>query len=135
MTTLNAFRYVNWPPVVSQYLGPARNLQRASIGLNTAGDNTVIPAPGTNRYIHIVHLVLQNVSTSQLTVILKDGIFAMNGTGYLLNPNGGAFTFDGGPMTEYILSANAAFIINLSAAQQLNGIVVYYVTTGESGGF
>lgn len=109
--------------------GTSKTIVRAAINTAAAGDNTIIAAPATGA-IHITHLTMQNTSAAPSTVILKNGAAAMNGTGYLLNASGGNYTFDapGGPGSGDITLSNAsAFVINLSAANQLNGHVLYWV--------
>lgn len=118
-----------WPvQVVSR-----RTLVVASINLSASGDNTVIAAPGSGSFIHLVHLDLQNTGTVSQTAIVKNDATAINGAGALLNPYGGGYTFDGEVgLRELVLADNAPLKVNLSATPaggNVIGTAIYYVAT------
>ncbi len=100
-------------------------VKKAEIDIATADDNEIIAAV-TGKSIVITHMsILNNVGTSQ-TVIFKDGATSINGSGFALAGNGG-YTFDApGGVHVIRLSASTAFNINLSAATNLSGYVIYY---------
>lgn len=123
-------------PIVSTTAGTTKTITRASIDIATSGDNTIISAPGSGNRIKIIAYKLQNTSDTDLTVILKTGSTSINGDGFLL---GGTATTANAPMMdsfnapggvgqgELVLGDNEAFVINLSAAKQVSGFVIYRV--------
>jgi hypothetical protein len=123
-------------PIVSTTAGTTKTITRASIDIATSGVNTVIAAPGGGNRIKIIAYKIQNTSDTDLTVILKSGTTAINGDGFLL---GGTATTANAPMMdtffapggvgqgEIVLGDNEAFVIDLSAAKQVSGYVIYRV--------
>ncbi len=96
---------------------------RAEIDIASSGNNTIITAinPG---HIEIDHINLIPTGGAN-TVILRDGSTQI--ASYAFDDNQG-FAFDNAsgdaPLT---LSNNSAFVINLSAATQVSGFVLYRV--------
>lgn len=122
-------------PVNTKDAGLSKTVQRASISIATSGDNSIISAPGGGLAIKIISLYIENTSDTDLTVILKSASTALNGAGYYiakpastlsLAPSFREFNAPGGVgQGEMVLGTNEAFQINLSAAKQLSGFVIY----------
>jgi len=107
-------------------IGPVGDPTKASISIAASGDNSVIAAPGVGNKIRILGLWAQNTDAASTTVILKDNATAINGAGWVIVTNG-FLPIIATPLTPLDLGNNAPFVINLSAAHQLSGIVVYTV--------
>lgn len=95
-----------------------------SISVSASGDTTVIAAPGAGRQIAISTIALHNPAATDNTVILRAGTSAINGTGFVLTPQA---TWTVTHRLPLVLPANTAFVINLGAATQINGYVVYHL--------
>lgn len=103
------------------------HLLKANISIATSGDNTIISAPGAGKRICIDHLNLKLAATAQ-TLQLKDGSTAYGGA-YPLAASEGLVVENGIKNKNGIitLSANSAFVINLSASAQVSGFVRYRI--------
>ena len=101
-------------------------LIKADIDISTSGDNTIIAAPsGTSEYIAIDFISF--IPDSAVTVQLKDGSTSYGGA-YSLAANQELSMYNPGDGDGVItLSANSAFVINLSAAVQTSGFVRYRI--------
>lgn len=108
--------------------GVLRTILRASINIAASGDTTVIAAPAGAIQTHILKYKVQNTSTSDTTIIYKDNATAINGLGFLLGSRASDdFDAPGGiGEGEILLTAAAPFVINLSAANQLSGYIIYW---------
>ncbi len=114
-------------PVLSA--GTRKTILFASIDVSASGSSPIIAAPTNGTAIKIVHLTLQNAGSTATNVEVLNGTTSLNGTGYALTANGGGYSFDapGGPgQGVIVLSADTALQLNLSAASQVNGWVLYY---------
>jgi hypothetical protein len=103
------------------------NLLKADISISTLGDNTIIAAPsGTSEYLVIDHINM--VPNSSVTIQLKDGSTSYGGA-YSLTASQGWVLENSVQNQEGIitLSANSAFVINLSAGVQVSGFVRYRI--------
>ena len=101
---------------------------RSEIDLSSSGDNTVISAPSSG-HIEIDHLNFLP-SAGANTIILKDG--STQWVSYALDDSQG-FTFDNTSGDNHIeLSETSAFVMNLSAATQVSGFVLYRVVGEKS---
>lgn len=123
-------------PLVTTTAGTTKTVTRASIDIVTSGDNSIISAPGGGSRIKIIAYKIQNTSDTDLTVILKTGVTSINGDGFLLGgtattanaPTMDTFYAPGGVgQGELVLGDNEAFNINLSAAKQVSGYVIYRI--------
>ena len=104
-------------------------LNKADINISTSGDNTIISAPGAGKYLAIDYIDL--LPTSAVTVQFKSGATAY----------GGPYPFDAKQATTkenamqnqdgvLTMADNASFVINLSAAIQVGGLVRYRIING-----
>jgi hypothetical protein len=103
------------------------NLLNAVISTSSSGDNSIIAAAGGTTCIRIHRVVIvNNVATAQ-AIIVKDGTTAVTGTMGLPSSIGGGLVLGDMPGTTplWVLSQNAAFTINLSAATSVGGFVTY----------
>jgi len=126
-------------PIVSTTAGTTKTVTRASIDIVSNGDNTIVAAPGSGNRIKIIAYKIQNTSDTDLTVILKTGAStSINGDGFILAKPGSSVYANLGSMDDFyapggvgqgelVLGDNEAFIINLSAAKQVSGYVVYRI--------
>lgn len=98
---------------------------RARININTAGDNTIISAPGEGKYIAIDHLHFIS-SGGTNAIILKDGSDII--ADYDFDDNQ-AFAFDNTnpDLNTLQMSTNSAFIINISNSLKVTGFVLYRI--------
>jgi len=91
----------------------------------SAGDNTLIAAPGSGVQIVISSLILQNESTTATTMILKAGSTAIM---RILGQNQGdglALVF---PAERCLaIGDNAALVLNLSGANSCGYSIIYYL--------
>lgn len=104
----------------------AETERKADINFSTAGDNTVIAAPGAGKRIRIDHL---NFLPAASTVIqLKDGSTSYGGP-YTLLASTLVFmentTLEEHGLIE--LSDNSAFVMNSTVATQMGGFVKYRI--------
>ena len=90
--------------------------QVADVNISSSGDNTIIAASAGNT-IRIVKLVL--AAQSPVAITLKDGSTAVFGPATLTSV---ALDNDNCPL---ILTSGNAFVINLGAAVQVGGYVMY----------
>jgi hypothetical protein len=101
-------------------------LEKADINISTSGDNTIIAAPDTGKYIAIDFI--QFLPTSAVTVQFKDG--STNYGGPLPLDAKQALTTENAMKNEhgvFTMSDNSAFVINLSSGVQVGGIVRYRI--------
>lgn len=91
----------------------------AAISINAATDNTVIAAPGTGKHLEIFHLTLIADRGYSVDVTLKNGASAISGAMDMqwLDTDFG--------VAPIIISDNTAFVVTLSAAVQVSGMVLY----------
>lgn len=78
---------------------------------DSSGDNTIISAPGEGRRLRVKYLVVQNVSTTDTTALIKWGSSTEHD--FLLAGKLGV-TIVGDLGNEWRLPANTALIVNLS---------------------
>jgi hypothetical protein len=104
---------------------PATTLTKLTGATSASGDNTLIAAPGAGSQIVITALILQNESSSATTLLLKAGSTAFlrvlcqnQGDGLALTPH---------PQHALALGANAALVLNLSAANATGYSIMYYI--------
>ncbi len=101
-------------------------LEKADINIASAGDNTIIAAPGAGKYIAIDSINM--VPNAAVIVQLKDGSTNYGGA-YSLTGNQG-FVLDNVMQNEHgiiTLSDNSAFVINEAGAVQVSGFVRYRI--------
>jgi hypothetical protein len=101
----------------------SNNLEKKSISLSASGDNIVIAAPSEG-YIAIEHINF--IPSSAVTVTIKDGDLEY---AYPLDAKQ-AFTIENSIGSEkgiITCKAKTAFILNLSSAVSVNGMVRYQV--------
>ena len=99
------------------------DLLTAVINISSSGDNTIIAAP-TEGYIAIDHINF--IPTTAVTITLNDG---NNEPAYPLDAKQ-AFTIENAilnPKGIITCKAGTAFIINLSAAVQVGGMIRYRI--------
>jgi hypothetical protein len=96
-----------------------------NVSFSTSGNQTLVAAPSAGG-IGIFGLVLVNAGASATTInFYLDGGTTVIGSTYLTNGGGGvSFQLIFHPKSPYFLTnAGTAFVINSSAAVQVNGIV------------
>ncbi len=101
-------------------------LEKADISINSAGDNTVIAAPGAGKYLAIDYL--QYMVNGSVTVQHKAGATAYGGS-YVLT-NGQSVTISNVMHNEHgviTMPDNTAFVINLSSPVQTSGFIRYRI--------
>ncbi len=114
-----------------------KQLTRVSISVAASGDTTIVAAQA-GRSIYVQYLELVNTSAVATTFIMKSGATAMNGAGYTLNA-GDQYIFNPLPQNvgegnvaqrrDLATASGAAFVINLSGANQHSGFALYSVET------
>ena len=92
----------------------------AKIDIATAITHEIIPAPGADIRLEIGFLFMKSSGTN--TVIIKDGATARTGAISEAAQSGEVLPMGSAPL---LLSANSAFNLTLSAAQQVSGLVNY----------
>jgi hypothetical protein len=102
-------------------IGVGYAVKRASISVASAGDNTAVAAVAATK-IRVYGLWLWSLSAN--TVILKSGANVLNGAGYNL-PAGGQWSFEPCAEAPLELGLNEALVLNLSAATNVSGIVIF----------
>lgn len=99
---------------------------RARINISSSGDNTIIAAPtGLGQYLEIDHIDFL-ASGGANTVTLKDGSTVISDYD-LLVAQGYTLDFNNVDRNKVVLSVNQAFILNLSAATKVQGLVLAQV--------
>lgn len=101
------------------------NYRKADINISTAGDNTLIAAP-TNPGNYLAIDFIAFFPTTAVNVQLKDGTTAYGGPLPLDAKQ--AVTWENAVHNEkgvITLSANQAFVMNLSSAVQVGGLIRY----------
>lgn len=101
-------------------------LEKADINIASAGDNTVIAAPGDGKYLVIDHINF--IASSTVTVQFKDGTTAYGGSYSLVQ--GQSVVLENSMQNEHgviTMSNNAAFVMNLSGAVQVSGFIRYRI--------
>jgi hypothetical protein len=101
-------------------------LEKADIAISTAGDNTIIAAPGDGKYIAIDFA--QYLPQQAVNVQYKDGSTNYGGLLYLSANQG--MTLENAMMNEHgviTLGNNSAFVMNLSGAVYVGGFVRYRI--------
>ncbi len=93
---------------------------------STAGDVTLIAAPGAGVRIVPVKVIVQNESATADTLILKDGSTAKMRMLAQNQGDGLVLDFSGGPY-RWKLAANAALVINKAQAVATGYSVGYYL--------
>ncbi len=101
----------------------AAELSTAIIDTDAAGDNTIIPGSGSNR-IAIHELGFRHSGVNPMTVRLRQGADPMMGPMTNFNPGDSFFRLAADKPWRR-LEPGRSFIINLSAAEQLSGYVLY----------
>lgn len=115
----------DWTLLLRAIANTSRTMQRIPISVAAAGDTVLIAAVADQRH-KIVEVDVQNPVATDNTVIFKDGAVNINGLGWALGEKQG-WSFEGDPgRREWVLEVNTAFNINLSAATQISGFVLYY---------
>lgn len=100
---------------------------RARINITTAGDNTIIAAPtGAGQYLEIDHIDFL-ASGGANTVTLKEGASTTISDYDLLAAQGYNLDFNNIDRNKIVLPVNTAFILNLSAATKVQGLVLAQV--------
>lgn len=98
----------------------------ADINISTSGDNTLISAPGAGHYLAIDFISF--VPSATVTVQLKNG--TTNYGGPLPMVASQPLTWENATRNEHgilTMSDNAAFVMNLSTAAQVGGIIRYRI--------
>jgi hypothetical protein len=100
----------------------SRDITRVRINASAAGDNVLIPPP--SRDLEILAIFLWNGVGIQ-TLILRDGITTV--LQQTNTPIGGGLLlgYAGAYQPHFIASAGNPFILNLSAATQVDGYIHY----------
>ncbi len=98
-------------------------LSTAIIDIAALGDNTIIPGSGTSRVV-IYEIGIRQSGANPMTVRLKQGADPLMGPMTNFNP-GDSFFRLGAEKPWRKLEPGRGFIINLSAAEQLSGYVLY----------
>lgn len=96
-------------------------ITRAQGTFNTSGDNTIVAAPGSGKFIAITYLHIQNESTTGTTSLIKHG--ATSVARVLLQTQAQMWwrEFE----CPMVLPANTALVVNLSGANSHNYTVEY----------
>ena len=100
-------------------------LTYTSGSVGTAGDNTLIAAPGTGNRIAITLFIIENNTNTATGLQLKDG--ATTQWTFVNNTIGDCFSCIFPKDQEWRLSANAALVLSLGAANQHFYNVSYFV--------
>lgn len=93
----------------------------------SSGDNTIITSPGAGLSIHITRLLIQNQTTTETTIILKDSI--SNKLPILAPTKGDGIAQVYSERSEIKLAQNNPLILNLSGANSISYSIGYYVGT------
>lgn len=88
--------------------------------LNTAADNTLVPAPGAGKRVVIEELVIQNEAATANTITVKNGTATMRRR--LLQTQGSDVT-----ISNRKLDMNKALVVTLSAATVVNYYLRYRI--------
>lgn len=112
-------------------LGGALPLRSSSVQLAatgsgaTAGDNTIIAAPGSGKQLAIHSFVIQNLSAEPTTMILKFG--SVQNFRFLAQTQGAHLAMVFPFWRELIGGDNQPLLLNLSGANSCGWGVLYYV--------
>ena len=90
-----------------------------------SGDNTVIAAPGAGLRLLLWHLDF--VVAAAVNVTLKSGAGTSLSGAYPFQAAGGSFSQDYPAHAPLAMGTNLAFIINLSGAVSLQGLMIYTI--------
>lgn len=126
------------PPVINsngggQYIVGCNN--SATIALSASGDSQIIAAPGAGLAIHICHVDFIS-NSSGINVQMEYGTGSNCGTGkntiglpgaYSMNQVGSGINIGTGLGELFQLPAATAYCLNLSGADNLNGLVSYTI--------
>lgn len=102
------------------------NQVKADINISSSGDNTIIAAPGSGKFLAIDFITL--LPTTAVTVQLKSG--STNYGGPLPLDAKQPFTFENAtrhPNGVITCADNEAFVVNLGSAVQCGGFVKYRI--------
>lgn len=101
------------------------NLLTAAISNNTNGDNTIVAAPGAGLRLLVWHVDL--VAAAAVNVTLKSGAATSLSGAYPLQAAGSSMALDFPAHAPLPIGTNLAFIINLSSATFIYGLVLYTI--------
>lgn len=104
---------------VQAMLEATRTISSAAVSASSSGDNTLIAAPGSGKQLWILKLFIAAARGSEVDMILKSGSTAKTGT---MQIDSLAADLD---FTPIKCGTNEAFVLNLSAAVAVAGIVLY----------
>jgi hypothetical protein len=91
------------------------------------GDNSIIPAPGANRRIVLVDVMLQNRSAVATLIKLTNGVGGAQIEGVFCQNQGDGLAWSYPPDARPKLSVNTALVANLSGANACGVTIHYYV--------
>lgn len=113
-----ALDYVSAAPTRQSLLDPS-DLSRTIVNTASSGDNTIVAAvSGQTTRVHRMRLY----SVSAITIIVKRGSTTLE---TILIAAGGWFSLEFSERAHYKTGNNEAFILNLSGATQVHGVVEY----------
>ncbi|QLE42268.1 hypothetical protein FD723_18790 [Nostoc sp. C052] len=95
--------------------------------VSNSGDNTIAATPGAGLSIHITRLLIQNQTTTETTIILKDS--SGNKLPILAPTKGDGIAQVYSERSEIKLAQNSPLILNLSGANSISYSIGYYVGT------
>lgn len=104
---------------IQAMLEATRTISSAAVSASSKGDNTLIVAPGAGKQLWIMKLFLAAARGSEVNMILKSGSTAKTGT---MQIDSIAADLD---FTPIKCGTNEAFVLNLSDAVAVSGIVLY----------
>ena len=99
--------------------------QYASGTCGTAGDNILVPAPGSGYQIAVFKIVLQSLTNTLTTALLKWGSDEIGGA--VFNTQYGWVIMDFQMPDRLVGPDNGPLILNLSGANSFRYTVFYYV--------
>lgn len=97
-----------------------KQLNTAAITAASSGDNTIIAAV-TGRAINVWKMWF--TTAAAVNVVFKAGSTALSGTEVFGGNGSNFFPYDGSPY--FYIPPNTAFVINLSGAVALGGMIYY----------
>lgn len=95
----------------------------AVINESTSGDRTIVSAPGSGKFIRVIGFFYKTGGAVELT--WKSGSTAK--TGAMPDGDGGGLNSVYCPEGWFDCGDNEALVLNLSAAEQVGGLVMYRV--------